>query len=150
TGFDYPDLSVGDNDLYMSWDAGAGCPSGCTQGFQVARTSLSGLQAGGTITIQFTNPSKGTMAWGSHVMQNTLDEVFWAGHNNNSSMRVFSAQESSNTYFWRDVGVSTWANNAPTSLTPDNQDWLAKNFHGPGGNSFPYNGIIGATRSGNE
>ena len=36
------------------------------------------------------------------------------------------------------------------SKTPDGQDWLAKNFNGPGGNSFPRNGVIGATRSGNQ
>src|SRR5262249_51847748 len=30
------------------------------------------------------------------------------------------------------------------------QDWLAKNFNGPNGNSFPRNGVIGATRSGNQ
>lgn len=147
TGFDYPDLSVGNNQLYMSWDAGAGCPSGCTSGFQVARTSLAGLAAGGTITIEFTNPADAKMAWGSHVSQDTGDEVFWAGHNNNKNMRVFSLNEASGSYFWRDVGISTWANNAPTSLTPDSQDWLAKNFNGPGGNSFPKNGIIGATRA---
>jgi hypothetical protein len=35
-------------------------------------------------------------------------------------------------------------------LTPDGQDWLAKNFNGPKGDSFPRNGIIGATRSGNQ
>jgi hypothetical protein len=61
-------------------------------------------------------------------------------------MRIWSLAEGSNTYFWRDINISTWANNAPTSLTPDNQDWLAKNFNGPGGNSFPRNGVIGATR----
>jgi hypothetical protein len=147
TGFDYPDMSVGNGFLYMSWDAGAGCPTGCTGGFQVARTSLAGLAAGGTITIEFTNPADGGPTWGSHVSQNTGDEVFWAGHNNNSNMRVFSLKENSNTYFWRSVGISTWANNAPTSLTPDNQDWVAKNFNGPSGNSFPKNGVIGATRS---
>ena len=32
-------------------------------------------------------------------------------------------------------------------MTPDKPDWLAKNFNGPGGNSFPRNGIIGAARS---
>lgn len=86
------------------------------------------------------------MAWGSHLMQNTRNEIFWAGHNNNSNMRVFSLDETSNTYFWRDIGISSWANNAPTSTTPDNRDWLAKNFNGPGGNTFPRNGVIGSTR----
>jgi hypothetical protein len=146
-GFDYPDLSVGSNFLYMSWDAGFG---GCTGGFQVARVSLAGIQGGGTITIQFTDPARSPMAWGSHLTQDTGQEIFWAGHNNNSSMRIFSLHESSNTYFWRDRGISSWANNAPTSITPDGADWLAKNFNGPNGNSFPRNGIIGATRVSSE
>lgn len=146
SGFDYPDMSVGNNSIYMSWDAGgAGCG-----GLQVVRTSSAGVQAGGTITLEFTDPALGGMAWGSHVMQNTSDEIFWAGHNSNSQMRVFSLAEGSNTYFWRDVGISSWPNNAPTSLTPDGRDWLAKNFNGPGGNSFPRNGIIGSTRIGNQ
>ncbi len=38
------------------------------------------------------------MAWGSHITQNTLDEIFWAGHNSTSQMRVFSWQEGSGTY----------------------------------------------------
>jgi hypothetical protein len=140
--FDYPDLSVGSNSLYISWDGNGG--------LQVARTALAGIQAAGTISIDYTHPSDAPMAWGSHLTQNTKDEVFWAGHNNNSSMRVFSLNEGSNTYFWRDVGISSWANNAPTSITPDGRDWLAKNFNGPGGNSFPRNGVIGATRSGSQ
>jgi hypothetical protein len=144
TGFDYPDLSVGDDFLYMSWDAGFGCPSGCRQGFQVARTSLAGLQAGGTITIGFTDPPDGPMALGSHLVQNTLDEIFWAGHNSNSQMRVFSLQEDSNTYFWRDRGVSSWARVALSSTTPDGQNWLG------GSNGFPGTAIIGGTRSGNQ
>jgi len=150
TGFDYPDLSVGNGALYMSWDAGSPCGTGCRQGFQVARTSLAGLQAGASITIDFTDPQNSPMAWGSHLTQDTLDEVFWAGHNTNSQMRVFSLAEGSNTYFWRDIGIASWANDAPVSKTPDGQDWLAKNFNGPNGNSFPRNGVVGATRAGSQ
>jgi hypothetical protein len=150
TSPDYPDLSVGDNSLYISWDAGGG--SGCSAGFQVVRTSLAGIKAGGTITLEFTDPANAPSSkiWGEHLTQNTGDEIFWAGHNGNTKLTVYSLKEGSNTYFWRDVGISSWANNAPTSTTPDNQDWLAKNFNGPGGNSFPRNGIIGAARSGNQ
>jgi hypothetical protein len=146
TGFDYPDLSVGNNSLYMSWDAGIPCPSGCTQGFQVARISLAGIQAGGTITIEFTHPGDGPsgVTWGDHLTQDTGDEIFWAGHDGNNQLRVFSLAEGSNTYFWRDVAISSWANNTLTSTTPDGRDWLAKN------NNFPGNGVIGATRSGNQ
>jgi len=151
SGFDYPDMSLGNNFLYLSWDAGFG---GCSGGLQVARTSFAGLQAGGTITIEFTDPANGPMAWGSHLMHDTGDEIFWGGHNNNKNMRVFSLREDSSTYFWRDVGISTWANNAPlTSLTPDNQNWVNFLFNptaqNPGG-GFPANAVLGATRVGNQ
>jgi hypothetical protein len=144
TGFDYPDLSVGNNFLYLSWNAGFPCPAGCNWGHQVARISLAGLQAGGTITVEFTNPANSRNAWGAHLMQNTLDEIFWAGHVDSSHLTVWSLQEGTNTYFWRDVGISSWANNALSSTTPDGQNWLT----GSGG--FPGNAIIGATRSGNQ
>jgi hypothetical protein len=154
TGFDFPDMSVGTNFLYLGWDAGFGCPAGCAQGFQVSRIRLTDIQAAGTIGIGFTNPNDARMAWGSHISQDTLDEVFWAGHNNNSQMRVFSMAEGSNSYFWRDVGVSSWANNSPVnSLTPDGQNWV--NFlmnpttQNPGG-GFPKNSILGATRVFNQ
>ncbi len=144
TGVDYPDLSVGNNSLYLSWDVGVPCPSGCHGGFQVSRTSLAGIQAGGTITIDYTSPPDSSMAWGSHLMQNTLDEIFWAGHNSNSQLRVFSLQEGSNTYFWRDVGISSWANNALSSTTPDGQNWLG------GSKGFPGSAIIGSARTFNQ
>jgi hypothetical protein len=144
TGFDYPDMSVGNNYLYLSWDAGFGCPTGCTQGFQVARILLSEIQAGGTIGIGFTNPADGRMAWGAHISQNTLDEVFWAGHNNNSSMRVFTLAEDSNSYFWRDVGISSWPTGGLSSTTPDGQDWLTKL------RDFPGNSVHGLTRVGSS
>jgi hypothetical protein len=151
TGVDYPDLSLGNNALYTSWDVPCGNSCG---GLQVSRISLAGLQAGGTIGIDYTTPSDSSMAWGAHLMQDTGDEIFWAGHNNNSNMRIFSLAEGSNTYFWRDVDVSTWANNSPiTSLTPDNQNWLNFMFNpttqNPGG-GFPNNAVLGATRSNNQ
>lgn len=151
TSLDYPDLSLGNSFLNISWDAGASFSGECSGGFQVARTSFAGLQAGGTITLQFTDPVNAPMAWGSHLMQDTGDEVFWAGHNNNKNMRIFSLPENSDTYSWRDRGISSWANNAPNSTTPDGQDWLGKNFSGATGNgAFPGNGVIGATRVGNR
>jgi hypothetical protein len=104
------------------------------------------------ITLEFTDPANAPSSkiWAEHLTQNTGDEIFWAGHNGNTKLTVYSLKEGSNTYFWRDVSISSWANNAPTSTTPDKQDWLVENFNGPGGNSFPRNGIIGAARSGNQ
>jgi hypothetical protein len=147
TGFDYPDLSVGDNYLYMSWDVGwPGCPKGCSNGHLVARTPLSQIKAGGTINLGYTTPSDSASAWGAHLAQDTGNEIFWVGQQNNSSqsLRVFSLAEGSNTYFWRDIGTSSWANNALSSLTPDGQNWVSKL------SGFPGNAVIGATRSSND
>lgn len=144
TGFDYPDMSVGNNYLYLGWDAGFGCPSGCAQGFQVVRVPLDEIQAGGTINLGFTNPTDGRMAWGAHIAQNPGTEVFWAGHNNNSEMRVFTMAEGSGRYFWRDVGISTWARRSLTSTTPDGLDWMDKL------SGFPSNSVHGLTRNGNH
>lgn len=147
TGFDYPDMSVGtgfvtEGHLYLSWDAGFGCPMGCTQGFQVARIPLDEIENGGIINIRFTDPANGSMAWGSHIAQNPADEIFWAGHNNNSEMRVFTWAENSNTYFWRDVGISSWSTSGLSSTTPDGQDWMNKL------SGFPNNAPHGLTRNG--
>jgi hypothetical protein len=135
-GFDYPDLSIGDKYLYMSWNV-----SGA--GHLIARTSLAGLQAGGNIGLDFTNPADSAMAWFSHLVQNTGNEIFWAGHNNTSNMRVFSLAENSNSYFWRDVGISSWTNGGFVSTTPDNKNWLTEV-------SDVGTWIAGGTRSGNH
>ena len=145
TGFDYPDLAVGNNQLYMSWNAGFPCPAGCNWGHQVARTSLTGIQSAGTITIEFTDPANSRSAWGAHLTQNTGDEIFWAGHADDTHLTVWSLKEGSNTYFWRDVGISSWARNGLSSTTPDGQDWVSEC-----GGGFPGTAVIGGTRVGNQ
>jgi hypothetical protein len=134
--FDFPDLSVGNNYLYINWDASGNR--------QVARTSLAGLQAGGTIEIDYTDPANGTTAWSAHLTQDTGDEIFWAGHDGNDQLRVFSLAEGSNTYFWRNVGISSWATSGISSITPDGQDWLTdvRNTN--------FTATLGATRAGNQ
>jgi hypothetical protein len=117
---DYPDTAVGNNSFYLSFDQQGGRV--------IVRIPLNEIQAGTTINFQYTHPGDSTVAYFGHISQNTRDEVFWAGHNSNSSMRVFSWAEGSNTYFWRDVTVGTWPNNEAnlTSTSPDGQDWLTK------------------------
>lgn len=133
TTMDYPDMSIGTNFLYVSSDAvGAG--------LLVFRIPLSEIQNGGTININFTNPSDSAVAYGGHVSQNTGDTVFWAGHNSTSQMRVFSWSENSGQYSWRDININSWQNSNYTSTCPDGTDWL--NFLA----GFPGSAVIGATR----
>jgi hypothetical protein len=151
TGFDYPDVSVGNNDLYINWDAGDGCPSGCLKGRQIVRTSLSGLQTGGTITIDYTNPTNGADAWVSHLTQDVSDEIFWAGHEDNGHLRVYSWPDNSNYYYWTDIGISSWADKVLVSYTPDGNDWLTgHNGTANQQNGCPGTSIQGSTLSNNQ
>jgi hypothetical protein len=138
TTFDYPDMSVGNNSLYVSADA-------VSIGLMVMRIPLSEIATSSTINIGFTNPSvpAGSLlgrGYGGHISQNTGDTVYWAGHISNSQMRVFNWQEGSGTYFWRSIDINSWPNTNYTSNCPDGTDWL--NFL----SGFPGSAVIGATR----
>jgi hypothetical protein len=147
--FDYPDASIGDNYLYLGADnvqtvpAAGGGTQNNNAGHVVIRIPLSQLQSGSTINFGFTTPSDSSLAWGGHVSQNTGDQVFWAGHNSNSSIRVFNWPEVGSGYSWRDISVGSWpktsATNLLTSTTPDGNDWLAF--------GFPGNSVLGLARS---
>jgi hypothetical protein len=108
------------------------------------RTSLAQIQASSSIGIGYTTPSDSGNGWGDHLSQDTGNEIFWAGHNNTSNIRIFSLMEGSNTYFWQDVGISSWSNTGLSSTTPDGQDWMNKL------SGFPGTSVIGLTRSGNQ
>ena len=133
---DYPDLSVGDNSLYISSDA-------VGIGLLIMRLPLDKIQQSSGFTFWFTHPSDGGTAYGGHVSQNTGDEVYWAGHNNNSSMRIFSWKENSTTYFWRDRNINSWTTGLANN-TPGGVNWLS------GSNGFPGNSVLGITRRNNE
>ncbi len=140
---DYPSLGVGDNFLYLSFDVLDTTPDGVADnGLVVVRIPLDEIQQSVTINFRFTNPADSAVAWGSYVSQNTGNEVFWAGHIDNSTMRVFSWHESSTGYFWRSVDVNNWPNNTLSSSGPNGNNWF--------GWGFPNNAIIGITRRQNE
>ncbi len=137
--FDYPDLSVGNNNLYVSFDD-------VGTGLIVVRISfdiVKNVSDLSSIPFQFTNPSNGLPAYGGHLLQNPGDTIFWAGQNSNSSMRIYSATEGSNTYSWQDLDVGSWSNNTNNlaATTPDGQDWLTKL------QNFPDFAVLGATRA---
>ncbi len=138
TTMDYPDLAVGDNSLYFSIDA-------VGTGSFVARIPLSEIQNSQTINIDYTSPSNGSLTYGGHLCQNTGNEIFWAGHKDNSTLRVFSFKEGDSKYYWRDIGISSWPNGIISSIAKDgNTDWLSYL-----GNTFPGNAVLGVARQGN-
>ncbi len=141
---DYPSLGVGNNSLYLSCDA-----ANAGGGLLVARIPLNEIQTSSTINFQYTNHADSVDARGSNVSQNTLDEVFWAGNVDNSTIRIWSMKENSGSYFWRDVDVSNWPNNDLASNGPNGNNWLDYNLTAAGW-QFPDDAVIGITRRGNE
>jgi hypothetical protein len=131
---DYPDVSVGTNSLYISSDA-------VGTGLIIMRLPLNEIKNGAGFTFWYTNATDGSLAYGGHLCQNTGDEIFWAGHVNNSKMRLFSWKETENSYFWRDRNVNSWTQ-AYASNTPTGINWLAF--------GFPGNAVLGLTRRGGE
>ncbi|MGH8093531.1 MAG: hypothetical protein ACREIF_08670 [Chthoniobacterales bacterium] len=136
TTMDYPDLAVGDNDLYFSADA-------VSQGLLVVRIPLNQIRDSQTINMGYTSPSDGTAtdgstAYGSHISQNPGDTVFWAGSPKNNQIRVFSMTESSNQYSSHDIDIASWPNSTITLNAPDGVD----NFSF----GWPGNAITGVTR----
>jgi hypothetical protein len=121
---DYPDLAVGKSFLYMSVD-------NVGVGLLVARIPLAEIAASTTIHIGYTTPSDSATAYGGHLTQLVSDTGYWAGHVDNSTMRIFSVREGDNFYSWRDVKVNTWCNGSRVSTTPGGtNDWLAFGFPG--------------------
>ena len=131
TTMDYPDLSVGDNYLYFSADA-------VSNGLLVVRIPLSELKSGSTIHMNYTSPSDSSLAYGGHISQNTGDTVFWAGHKDNSTIRIFDFPENSSSYFWRDLSINSWPNGTISSTDPDGTNWLSF--------AFPGSAVLGITR----
>jgi hypothetical protein len=112
---DYNDMSFSNNFLYWTSSIGGGGNR------YVIRIPLKELQAKGTVNYQFTNS---TQAFWSHVTQNGQNGVYWAGHENNSTMKVYSMMESDNFYSWRDVNINSWPNNTISSIAANGKDWL--------------------------
>jgi hypothetical protein len=133
---DYPDTSVGNNYLYLSADLVESKNSGRV----VIRIPLSQIQSGSTINFGYTHYTDGQNAYGSHLVQNTLDTGYWAGEPNNTTMRIFSWPESSGNYSWNDVSVGKYAQSGLSSKTPDGQDWMSKL------SGFPGNAVLGGAR----
>jgi hypothetical protein len=134
---DYPDLAIGNQDLYLSADA-------VGVGLLVIRIPLASIQntmGAASIGFSYTTASDSNAAYGGHLTQAASGTMYWAGHSDNSTLRVFSWPEDSNQYSVRSVAVNTWPNCNYSSLTADGTtDWLSFQF-----NTFPGNAVLGST-----
>ena len=112
---DYNDMSFGERFLYWSSSVAGGANR------YVIRVPLQELRAMGTVNFQFTGS---TSAYWSHVTQNGRGGVYWAGHVNNSTLKVYSMMDGDGFYSWRDVPINSWPNDPISSIAANGTDWL--------------------------
>jgi hypothetical protein len=113
SSLDYNDVSFGESSLWWTSQNGTGRV--------VVRIPLSEIAAKGTINFQYTG---GTDALWSDLTQNATNTVYWAGHINNSQMRVFSMRDTDGFYSWRTVNVNSWPNGNNSTKCPNGTDWM--------------------------
>jgi hypothetical protein len=75
--------------------------------------------------------------------------MYFASHVNNSTVRVFSWPETSNTVTSRDVGVSAWSDGDYSAPGPDGANWLSRTDDRITG-AWVANGLIGLAWSANR
>lgn len=116
---DFLDLAGGNNHVYFSVNSVGG------GGRVFVRIPTAQLAARGTITYSYTAPISGVGF--ARFTQNTGDEVFWGSTVDSSTIVVYSMKEGSNSYSWRNIAINSWPRARPSSLCPNNEDWL-ENF----------------------
>jgi hypothetical protein len=107
-------------------------------GLFVSRIPLAEIKAEGVIHIGFTDPANGSLAWGSHLVQNVRETAYWAGHDGTKHIRLFSMPEADDHYYWTNIEIDDWPNSDYSSVAPNGENWL--------GFGFPGAAIIGGTR----
>jgi hypothetical protein len=118
--FDFPDIAWTNEFLYLSTNT----VSGATNGLLVARIRLSELAGSGNVTTEYTNPADSTDAYLGHLVQNSSDTMFWAGHTGGAKIRVHSWSDAGGLSTPTDVPVAVWPQNALSATSPNNTDWL--------------------------
>ena len=130
---DFPDISYGDRFLHLNTNVFA-----ARQGKLAFELPLADLKAGNALSFLFSFDQN---RFGGSPTQNIVgDEVYWAEHINNSTIRIYNYTGGDANYFWRERTIDNWSmttNNDIVSAAPDWGDWLSEDHR-----------IIGAARIG--
>jgi hypothetical protein len=131
--FDFPDLAVGANSLYVTTNAFEG---GQWVQSVIFRIPVASIQSGNvTADHAMTNE-----VFSFRVAQHAGTRAFFAAHLDTSTLRVFSWDEGQADPVFQDVPVALWSTDDFVSRTPDGFDWL--------GRTDPR--VLGATTVGDE
>jgi hypothetical protein len=117
--FDYPDLELGDNFLYMTTNSFSG------DSFRrsvVFRLPLESLAQPGTLNFQyFQSP-----LFSLRCVRGAGTTMYFACHNSLSQVRIFSWPEAAGGITFNDVNVTPWNAGTYSAPGPDGADWLTR------------------------
>jgi len=124
--FDYPDLSYGNGNLYVS--ASVIDPDASdmrtARGLMVARIKLADVRDASPMPVEFMSPEFSDVADQGRLVQQAGDTALWAGHVTDSRVRVFSWPESADRASQHDVDIYPWSAGDYESLDPEGRNWL--------------------------
>jgi hypothetical protein len=121
--FDFPELVVGANYLYLSSNTYS------TQGQEpftrcvMLRLPLDKLAKYEGFSYNYFNA---TDVGGLRATQGASDPIYWATHANQQTIRVFTWKEADTSISHDDVTIQTWSDNTGVAPGPDGRDWLGR------------------------
>jgi hypothetical protein len=118
--FDYPDLELSDNFLYLTTNSFEGEE---WRRSVVFRFSLDGLAASAELTYRHWSTSEN---FSLRCVSGAAGVMHFASHNSLSQVRVFSWPETDDSPSFRDVDVSPWSAGAYVAQGPDGVNWLQR------------------------
>ena len=118
---DYPKMTVGKNNVYITTNRFAPAPGGSFQGSTLYRLPLDPLKAGAGFGFNFFNMSEPSPLVAEGIGDS--DTAYWGSNINTSTLRIFRWAESSTTIFSTDVAVATWSDAARVCVGPDGRDF---------------------------
>jgi hypothetical protein len=141
--FDYPDLELGDNFLYMSTNSFRG---EAWQRSVVFRLPLDVLADGGQLSYRYFATTKN---FSLRCVRGAGSTMYFASHNQRPKLRVFSWPEAAAGPSFHDVTVSNWNAGQYSAPGPDGTNWLAR-CDGRITGAWLANGVIGLAWSVNS
>jgi hypothetical protein len=118
--FDFPDIELGSNSLYMTTNSFAG---ETWRRSVVFRLPLQTLADKGTLQYQFWNTTKN---FALRCVRGAGDTMYFASHNGLSQVRLFTWPEANPAPSFKDVNVSPWAAGTYSAPGPDGTNWLGR------------------------
>ncbi|WP_052389910.1 hypothetical protein [Belnapia moabensis] len=118
--FDYPDMAVTNDNLFVTFNAFQG---NAWQRSVLFRFSLATLASGESLNYRWwTTTENGSL----RLTRSAGSTMYFGSHNSLAQIRLFEWADGAENVTWTDVDIRTWANSTYSAPGPDNVDWMLR------------------------